>query len=76
MDKMKVMDPEIQETIWSLFLFLAENYTDLHFYLSTNKVFCGMSGKIQNDLVTVIAEVMGEEIKREINGAPLWLLQT
>lgn len=29
--------------------------------LSTNKVFSGTSGKIQNDLIAAIAEVMGEE---------------
>ena len=33
-------------------------------------MFCGTSGKIQNDLINAIAEVMGEEMKREINKAP------
>ncbi|CAM4596457.1 unnamed protein product [Leuciscus chuanchicus] len=53
-----------------LLSFLAENNTDLHYHLSTNKVFCGTSGTIQNDLINAIAEVMGEEIKREIKKAP------
>ncbi|KAK9526390.1 hypothetical protein VZT92_015091 [Zoarces viviparus] len=35
-----------------------------------NKVFTGTSGKIQDDLISAIAEVMGEEIRREINQAP------
>lgn len=33
-------------------------------------MFCGTSGKIQNDLINANAEVMGAEIKREINKAP------
>ena len=49
---------------------IAESNTDLHYHLSTNKVFSGTSGKIQNDLITAIAEVMGEEIRREVNKAP------
>ncbi len=53
-----------------LLSFIAENNTDLHYHLSTNKVFCGTSGKIQNDLINAIAEVMGEDIKGEINKAP------
>nr|XP_032834249.1 zinc finger MYM-type protein 1-like [Petromyzon marinus] len=53
-----------------LISFLAEHDKDLHYHLSTNKVFAGTSGKIQNDLINAIAEVMGEEIKREINKAP------
>ena len=54
-----------------LLSFLAENNTDLHYHLTTNEVFCGTSGKIQNYLISAIAEVMGEEIKREINKALL-----
>ncbi|XP_068426943.1 zinc finger MYM-type protein 1-like isoform X2 [Clinocottus analis] len=53
-----------------LLSFVAEHDTDLHFHLSTNKVFTGTSGKIQNDLINAVAEVMGEEIQREINQAP------
>ena len=49
-----------------LLSFLAEHDTDLHYHLSTNRVFTGTSGKIQNDLIYAIAEVMGEEIKMEI----------
>lgn len=33
-------------------------------------MFGGTSDKIQNDLITAIAEVMGEEIRREVNKAP------
>ena len=50
--------------------FLTENNTDLHYHLSTNKVFTGTSGKIQINLIYAIAEVMGEEIKMEIKKAP------
>ncbi|KAK1874902.1 Zinc finger MYM-type protein 1 [Dissostichus eleginoides] len=53
-----------------LLSFLAESNTDLHYHLSTNKVFTGTSGKIQNDLIYAIAEVFGEEIKMEIKKAP------
>ena len=49
---------------------IAENNTDLHCHLSTNKVFSGTSGKTQNYLITAIAEVMTEEIRREVNKAP------
>ena len=45
---------------------IADSNTDLHYHLSTNKVFSGISGKIQNDLITAIAEVMGEEIRKLI----------
>ncbi|KAG7513368.1 zinc finger MYM-type protein 1-like [Solea senegalensis] len=53
-----------------LLSFMAEHDTDLHYHLSTNRVFTGTSGKIQNDLIYAIAEVMGEEIKTEIKNAP------
>ncbi|KAK9531031.1 hypothetical protein VZT92_010483 [Zoarces viviparus] len=53
-----------------LLSFVAEHDTDLHYHLSTNKVFTGTSGKIQNDLISAIGEVIGEEIRREINQAP------
>lgn len=53
-----------------LLSFLAEHDTDLHYHLSTNRVFTGTSGKIQNDLIHAIAEVMPEEIKMEIKRAP------
>lgn len=49
--------------------FLAKHDKDLHYHISTNKVFRGTSGKIQNDLVSAIVELMGEEIKREIKKA-------
>lgn len=50
--------------------FLAENNADLHYHLSTNKLFCGTSGRIQNDLINAIGDVMGEEIKKEVHKAP------
>ncbi|KAK3566262.1 hypothetical protein QTP86_030551 [Hemibagrus guttatus] len=53
-----------------LLCLIAESNTDLHYHLSTNKVFSGTSGKIQNDLITAIAEVMGEEIRSEVKKAP------
>ncbi|KAL0968773.1 hypothetical protein UPYG_G00271580 [Umbra pygmaea] len=53
-----------------LISFLAEHNNDLHYHLTTNQVFTGTSGQIQNDLISAIAEVMGEEIKREISKAP------
>lgn len=43
-----------------LISFLAKHDTDLHYQLTTNKVFTGRSGKIQNDLICAI--VMEEEI--------------
>ena len=49
---------------------IAESNTDLYHHLSTNEVFSGTSGKIQNGLITAIAEVMGEEIRKEVNKAP------
>lgn len=33
-------------------------------------MFSGTSGKIQNDLITAFAEVMGEEIRSEVKKAP------
>ncbi|XP_077444502.1 zinc finger MYM-type protein 1-like isoform X2 [Stigmatopora argus] len=53
-----------------LLSFIAERNTDLHYHLSTNNMFSGTSGKLQNDLITAIAEVMREEIKREVDKAP------
>ncbi|XP_054626214.1 zinc finger MYM-type protein 1-like [Dunckerocampus dactyliophorus] len=53
-----------------LLSFLAENNAELHYHLSTNKVFCGASGKIQNDLVNAIGEVMRDEIRKEVREAP------
>ncbi|XP_055017683.1 zinc finger MYM-type protein 1-like [Boleophthalmus pectinirostris] len=53
-----------------LLSFLAEHDADLHYHLTTNRVFTGTSGKIQNDLIYAIAEVMGDEIKLEIKKAP------
>lgn len=49
---------------------IAESNTDLH-YLSINKVLSGTSGKIQNNLITAIAEVMGEEVRSEVKKALL-----
>ncbi|KAM9342344.1 zinc finger MYM-type protein 1-like [Pholidichthys leucotaenia] len=53
-----------------LLSFLAENDTDLHYHLSTNKVFCGTLGKVQNDLINAITKVIEEEIKKESHKAP------
>ncbi|XP_019896449.1 uncharacterized protein LOC105029183 isoform X1 [Esox lucius] len=53
-----------------LISFLAEHDKDLHYHLSTNEVFTETSGSIQNHLISAVAEVMGEEIKREISKAP------
>ncbi|XP_077597993.1 zinc finger MYM-type protein 1-like [Stigmatopora nigra] len=53
-----------------LLSFIAERNTDLHYHLTTNNMFSGTSGNIQNDLITAIAEVMREEIKREVDKAP------
>ncbi len=52
-----------------LLSFLAEKNTDLHHHLSTNKVICGMSGKIKNNLINATAEVMREQKRKEINKA-------
>ena len=56
-----------------LLSFLAEHDPDLHYHLSTNRVFTRTSGKIQNNLIGAIAEVMGEELKMEIKEALLSL---
>lgn len=53
-----------------LLSFRAEHDADLQYHLSTNRVFTGTSGIIQNNLIFAIAEVMGEEIKMEIKRAP------
>ncbi|XP_051918603.1 zinc finger MYM-type protein 1-like [Hippocampus zosterae] len=53
-----------------LISFLAEHDADLHYHLTTNRVFTGTSGKIQNDLIYAIADVMAEQIKAEIKKAP------
>ena len=53
-----------------LLQFVAERDKDFHYHLSTNKVFTGTSGKIQNDLITAIADVLVNEIKEEIKKAP------
>ncbi|KAK1894454.1 Gamma-aminobutyric acid receptor subunit rho-2 [Dissostichus eleginoides] len=53
-----------------LLTFLAEYDPDLHYHLSTSKVFIGTSSQIQNDLISAVAEVMGETIKEEISKAP------
>ncbi|KAK5852043.1 hypothetical protein PBY51_023547 [Eleginops maclovinus] len=66
---MKAPSPETGNYV-ELLSFLAENNTDLHYHLSTNNMFTGTSGKIQNDLIYAIAEVMGEEIKMKIKKAP------
>uniref|UniRef100_A0A3B1J2E9 DUF4371 domain-containing protein n=1 Tax=Astyanax mexicanus TaxID=7994 RepID=A0A3B1J2E9_ASTMX len=52
-----------------LLSFLAEYDKDLHYHLSTSKVFTGTSGTIQNDLINVVAEVIGKSIKDEIKDA-------
>ncbi|KAJ3584164.1 hypothetical protein NHX12_014660 [Muraenolepis orangiensis] len=53
-----------------LLTFLAKYDPDLHYHLSTSKVFIGTSSQIQNDLISAVAEVMGEIIKEEISKAP------
>ena len=50
--------------------FRAERDTELQYHLTTNRVFTGTSGKIQNDLIHAVAEVMGDKIKTEIKNAP------
>ena len=62
----KVLDQQTEATIWSFFPFLLRT-TQTYIITSTNKVFCGTSGKIQNNLMNAIAEVMGEEIQMEMN---------
>ncbi|KAK1886769.1 Protein Dok-7 [Dissostichus eleginoides] len=52
-----------------LLTFLAEYDPDLHYHLSTSKVFIGTLSQIQNDLISAVAEVMGETIKEEISKA-------
>uniref|UniRef100_A0A8C7XI81 Zinc finger MYM-type protein 1-like n=1 Tax=Oryzias sinensis TaxID=183150 RepID=A0A8C7XI81_9TELE len=49
---------------------IAESNTDLHYHLSTNEAFSGTSGKIQDDLISAIGEVVREEIRREVKKAP------
>lgn len=56
--------------------FLDEKDTDLHYHLTTNRVSIGTSGKIQNNLIYTIAEVMEEEIKTEIKRALLLFWMT
>ncbi|KAM6949866.1 ribonuclease P protein subunit p29 isoform 1-T1 [Lycodopsis pacificus] len=63
-------DPTNKGNYVELLSFLAEHDTDLYYHLSTNKAFTGTSDQIQNDLISAIAEVMGEEIRREMNRAP------
>lgn len=53
-----------------LISFLAEHDTDLRYHLATNRVFTGTPGNMENVLIDAIAEVMAEEIKSEIRGAP------
>ena len=50
--------------------FVAERDKEFRYHLSTNKVFTGTSGKIQNDLIAAIADVLVNEIKEEIKKAP------
>lgn len=52
-----------------LISFLAKHDKDLHYHLSTDKLFRVTSSKIKNNLISAIAEVMGEKIKREIKKA-------
>lgn len=53
-----------------LLSFLAEYDPDLHYHLSTSKVFIDTSSQIQNDLISAVTNVMGETIKEEIRKAP------
>ncbi|KAK1887866.1 Zinc finger MYM-type protein 1, partial [Dissostichus eleginoides] len=57
-----------------LLTFIAEYDPDLHYHLSTSKVFIGTSSQIQNDLISAVAEVMGETIKEEISKTPFLAL--
>lgn len=50
--------------------FLAEHDPDLHYHLTTNRVFSGTPGNIQDQLIHAVAEVMSQEIKAEIKVAP------
>jgi len=42
----------------------------LHDHFSTSKMFIGTSRQIQNDMISAVADVMGETIKEEIRKAP------
>lgn len=46
---------------------LSEYDADLRHHLATATVFTGTSGKIQNDLINAVAEVLNDAIKKEIN---------
>ncbi|KAJ3614825.1 hypothetical protein NHX12_018395 [Muraenolepis orangiensis] len=46
-----------------LLTFLAKYDPDLHYHLSTSKVFIGTSSQIQNDLISAVAEVMDSGVK-------------
>ncbi len=46
---------------------LSEYDADLRHHLATATVFTGTSGKIQNDLINSVAEVLNDAIKKEIN---------
>ena len=64
-DMIKALDQQTEATIWSFFPFLLRT-TQTYILTSTNKVCCGTSGKIQNNLMNAIAEVI-EEIRMEMN---------
>lgn len=46
---------------------LSEYDADLRNHLATATVFMGTSGKILNDLINAVAEVLNDAIKKEIN---------
>ncbi|TDH05594.1 hypothetical protein EPR50_G00124020 [Perca flavescens] len=46
---------------------LSEYDADLRHHLATATVFTGTSGKIQNDIINAVAEVLDDAIKKEIN---------
>ena len=53
-----------------LLSYSAEHDPDLHYHLTTNKVFIGTSSQIQNDLISAVADVLNDAIKEEINKTP------
>lgn len=52
---MKALDPQTEGSL-----------PPLRYHLSTTSVFCGTTGKIQNDLIDAVAEAMGEQITMEV----------
>ena len=46
---------------------LSEYDADLRHHLATATVFKGTSGKIKNNLINAVAELLNDAIKKEIN---------